>query len=135
MDFHGSNILELVKAKDDRLWISNPFGRNPENNEDGRDGIILEFDRPKDSNLVKVAFNVQNTPWSSYLMRQFRWIKYGKRRNADQKMVKQIRRLTGRDTAAIMDYTSRLRPPEDKLAKPGWVNPDFPKYIRRPGHY
>jgi cytochrome c553 len=68
----------------------------------------------------------------SYLMRQFEWIRTGKRRNADKKMVKQIRRFSPRDVSAVLDYVSRIRPPKEKLAEPGWMNPDFPKYAR--GH-
>ncbi len=65
-----------------------------------------------------------------YLKRQFRWIRNGKRRNADEKMVKQIQRFTGREISAMMDYVSRLRPPADKIAPAGWRNPDFPNYAR-----
>ncbi len=67
-----------------------------------------------------------------YLTRQFEWIRIGKRRNADSKMVKQIRRFSPRDEAAVLDYTSHLLPPKEKLAKPGWQNPDFPNYARVP---
>jgi cytochrome c553 len=70
-----------------------------------------------------------------YLVRQFRWIKYGKRRNADREMVKQIRGFTGRDITAVMDYVSRLRPPQKKLAEEGWLNPHFPKHKRMPRPY
>ncbi|HHH40235.1 MAG TPA: c-type cytochrome [Sedimenticola sp.] len=65
-----------------------------------------------------------------YLLRQFDWIRMGKRRNADSKMVKQIKRFTTRDETAVLDYVSRLRPPAEKLGSPGWQNPDFPKYSR-----
>lgn len=65
-----------------------------------------------------------------YLKRQFEWIRIGRRRNADSKMIKQIKRFSPRDVSAVMDYTSRLRPPAHKLAQPGWVNPDFPNYHR-----
>ncbi len=68
----------------------------------------------------------------NYLRRQFEWIRIGKRRNADPKMVKQIRRFTPRDEEAVLDYVSHLRPPKEMLAKPGWQNPDFPKYARVP---
>ncbi len=70
-----------------------------------------------------------------YLLRQFEWIRTGKRRNADQKMIKQIQQFTPRDVIAVMDYVSRLRPRADKLSKPGWQNPDFQKYVRPPGMY
>ncbi|MCP3870412.1 MAG: c-type cytochrome [Gammaproteobacteria bacterium] len=69
----------------------------------------------------------QNYP---YLMRQFQWILNGRRRNSDPKMVRQIKGFSPRDISGVMDYVSRLRPPADKLAAPGWLNPDFPKYAR-----
>ena len=65
-----------------------------------------------------------------YLIRQFEWIRDGKRRNADQEMVKQIQGFSSRDIAAIMDYTSRLAPPLEMVALPGYVNPDFPSFWR-----
>ena len=69
-----------------------------------------------------------------YLMRQFEWIKIGKRRNSDEKMVKQIQRFSPRDMSAVLDYVSRLKPPAEKLAPQGWTNPDFPNYTRAPVH-
>lgn len=69
-----------------------------------------------------------------YLKRQFHWIKIGKRRNADQKMVKQIHRFTPREEIAVLDYVSRLRPPAGHLAAPDWRNPDFPNYYRGEGY-
>jgi cytochrome c553 len=67
-----------------------------------------------------------------YLMRQFDAIRTGRRKNSDPKMVKQIDGFTPRHQAAVLDYTSRLRPPESKLAEAGWTNPDFPSYVRDP---
>ena len=65
-----------------------------------------------------------------YLLRQFEWIKMERRRNADKKMVKQIHNFSHRDIRAVLDYSSRIRPPADKVAQPGWTNPDFPKFAR-----
>ena len=65
-----------------------------------------------------------------YLLRQFEWIKNERRRNADKKMVKQIHGFTHRDIRAVLDYVSRIKPPKEKLAEPGWRNPDFPKFAR-----
>jgi len=67
-----------------------------------------------------------------YLLRQFEWIKMERRRNADKKMVKQIHNFSHRDIRAVLDYVSRIRPPEEKLASDGWINPDFPKFARPP---
>jgi cytochrome c553 len=65
-----------------------------------------------------------------YLVRQFEWIRDGKRRNGDEDMIEQSRKLSDRDVIAIMDYVSRLRPPALQIAEPGWVNPDFPRFSR-----
>ena len=65
-----------------------------------------------------------------YLMRQFENIRTGKRRNSDPEMVEQIQGFSPAQQAAVLDYTARLRPPEDKLAPDGWLNPDFPAYVR-----
>jgi cytochrome c553 len=60
-----------------------------------------------------------------YLLRQFEWIRDGKRRNANPDMVKQIEGFSDKDMVAVMDYVSRLSPPKEKLGDPDWVNPDF----------
>jgi len=65
-----------------------------------------------------------------YLVRQFEWIRDGKRRNADPEMVEQIKSFTSRDISAVMDYVSRLRPPSERLAEPNYRNPDFPHFWR-----
>ncbi len=63
----------------------------------------------------------------NYLLRQFLWIKNGKRRNANKKMVNQIQRFSEQEFHAVIDYASRLIPVKSKLAEPGWTNPDFSK--------
>lgn len=60
-----------------------------------------------------------------YLLRQFEWIRDGKRRNANPDMVKQIQGFSDDDMKHVLNYVSRLKPPEEKLAEPGWLNPDF----------
>ncbi len=60
-----------------------------------------------------------------YLVRQFRWIKDGKRRNANAEMVAQIQGFKKRESQAVLDYVSRLEPPAELQAPPGWHNPDF----------
>lgn len=67
-----------------------------------------------------------------YLVRQFEWIATGKRRNADPEMVEQIKGFSAEDISAIMDYTSRLSPPPERLGKPDWQNPDFAEFERSP---
>jgi len=65
-----------------------------------------------------------------YLARQYRWIRDGRRRNADENMVEQIQGYSLKEEKAVLAYTASLKPPEEKLAKPGWQNPDFPNYHR-----
>jgi cytochrome c553 len=65
-----------------------------------------------------------------YLVRQFEWIRAGKRRNADPEMIEQIKSFTSRDVSAVMDHVSRLRPPAERLAEPDYRNPDFPHFWR-----
>lgn len=65
-----------------------------------------------------------------YLIRQFDWIRNGRRRNADNEMVKQIRRFSLSDEQAVIAYTASLTPDEDKLADANWRNPDFAKHKR-----
>lgn len=60
-----------------------------------------------------------------YLVRQFEWIRDGRRRNADPDMARQIEGFANADVAALMDYVSRLRPDKALVAPPGWRNPDF----------
>ena len=48
-----------------------------------------------------------------------------KQMSADSKMVEQIMGFGPREISAVIDYASRLRPPDDKLAQLGWRNPDF----------
>jgi len=61
-----------------------------------------------------------------YILRQLEWIKSGKRRNADEKMVKQIQGFSHSELALIADYVSRLKPNKELLADHlDWRNPDF----------
>jgi len=60
-----------------------------------------------------------------YMLRQFEWIRDGKRRNANPDMVKQIKGFSNKDMKAVIDYVARLKPPAKDLGKIGWQNPDF----------
>lgn len=66
----------------------------------------------------------------AHLMRQFDAIRSGERKNADSKMTDEIKDINAQEQSAMLDYTARLRPADDKLAAEGWLNPDFPHYIR-----
>ena len=69
-DNDGNNVLHLIKSKDEKVWISNPFNRNPEIPGDGRDAMEVEFDKPLYAETVKLAFNVQNTQWAASLQKE-----------------------------------------------------------------
>jgi cytochrome c553 len=60
-----------------------------------------------------------------YLLRQYKWIKEGKRRNANPDMVAQVKNFTDKDTVDVLDYVSRLKPAKELLGPKGWQNPDF----------
>lgn len=60
-----------------------------------------------------------------YLVTQFELIRDGKRRNANPEMVEQIRGFEEHEIRAVLDFVSRLEPPEALQAPPGWRNPDF----------
>jgi cytochrome c553 len=60
-----------------------------------------------------------------YLLRQFRWIRDEKRRNGSKKMTFVAKDIPEREMKAVLDYTSRLQPPEELRAPAGWENPDF----------
>ena len=44
-----------------------------------------------------------------YLVRQFHWIKMGKRRNANPDMIKQIKEFSELDMRSVVDYASRFK--------------------------
>ncbi len=61
-----------------------------------------------------------------YMMRQFEWIRDGKRRNANPDMVKQIKGFSNKDMQMVINYVSRIPVPKKDLAPSAdWTNPDF----------
>lgn len=61
-----------------------------------------------------------------YMLRQFEWIRDGKRRNANPDMVEQIKNFTDEDMVNVIDYISRQKgPKEDYAPSVDWQNPDF----------
>lgn len=61
-----------------------------------------------------------------YMMRQFEWIRDGKRRNANPDMVKQIKNFSDEDMKAVINYVSRIKVPKEDLApSKDWQNPDY----------
>jgi cytochrome c553 len=60
-----------------------------------------------------------------YMMRQFQWIRDGKRRNASEEMTSLSQELGDSEINAVLDYASRLQPAEELRAPANWKNPDF----------
>jgi cytochrome c553 len=62
----------------------------------------------------------------NYMVRQFEWIRDGKRRNANPEMVAQIKSFTDDDMKFVINYVSQQPVPKDQLAPSAdWINPDF----------
>ena len=62
----------------------------------------------------------------AYMLRQFEWIRDGKRRNANPDMVEQIKTFSDKDMQAVINYVSRVPVPAEDLAPSAdWINPDF----------
>lgn len=57
-----------------------------------------------DENFIPTLYN-QNY---GYMLRQFIWIRDGKRRNANSNMVRQVKGLKYQEIRAVLDYASRL---------------------------
>jgi cytochrome c553 len=62
----------------------------------------------------------------NYMLRQFEWIRDGKRRNANPDMIKQIQEFSDQDMAMVINFVSRIKPPADRTAPSAdWLNPDY----------
>lgn len=62
----------------------------------------------------------------AYMLRQFEWIRDGKRRNANPDMVKQIKNFTDKEMKMVINWVSRYPVDKKDLApSKDWINPDF----------
>ncbi len=62
----------------------------------------------------------------NYMLRQFEWIRDGKRRNANPDMVEQIKGFTDEDMVNVISYVASIPvPKEDMAPSKDWQNPDF----------
>ena len=78
-----------------------------------------------EGNLKKFYPLIQGQHYK-YMLRQFEWIRDGKRRNANPDMVKQIKGFSDKDMQMVINYVSRIPVPKEKLApSKDWLNPDF----------
>lgn len=78
-----------------------------------------------EGNAAKFYPRIQGQHYN-YMMRQFSWIRDGKRRNANPDMVKQIKNFSDEEEAMVINYVSRIHVPKKDLAPSAdWLNPDF----------
>lgn len=62
----------------------------------------------------------------AYMLRQFEWIRDGKRRNANPEMVDQIKRFTDKDMQMVINWVSRIPVnPKDLAPSVNYRNPDY----------
>lgn len=62
----------------------------------------------------------------AYMLRQFEWIRDGKRRNANPDMVDQIKRFTDKDMKMVINWVSRVPVnPKDLAPSVDYRNPDY----------
>ena len=61
-----------------------------------------------------------------YMLRQFEWIRDGKRRNANPDMVKQIKGFSNKEMKMVINWVSRTPvDPKDLAPSVDWQNPDY----------
>lgn len=61
-----------------------------------------------------------------YMLRQFEWIRDGKRRNANPEMIEQIKNFSDKEMQMVINYVSRIPVnPEELAPSADWLNPDF----------
>jgi hypothetical protein len=70
-DQAGRDILPLVGRKDDGFWVSRVEEWDPRKEEDLRDVLTIEFDKPAGARRVKLLANAWTTMWGSQVIRKF----------------------------------------------------------------
>ncbi|MDH5750915.1 MAG: c-type cytochrome [Deltaproteobacteria bacterium] len=63
---------------------------------------------------IKDSFPLIGGQVYDYIIRQLKWIRDGKRRNANPDMVKQVNEFSDEDFIAVADYVARLKTPNHK---------------------
>ncbi len=68
--YENYNVVDLLKEKDEKVWLANPFNRDPEIKFHLRAGIVMEFEKPKNAPQAKLILNLQNTSWGASLQKE-----------------------------------------------------------------
>ncbi|HEX9582036.1 MAG TPA: hypothetical protein VF970_13105 [Gemmatimonadales bacterium] len=70
-DFRGRDALARVGTADGWSWESGPSGRDTANLADIRDGLELEFVRPRGARHAHLVLDGHNSPWAAKLLADF----------------------------------------------------------------
>jgi len=70
-DYRGRDALARVRAADGWSWESNPTGRDPVLSADVRDGLELEFPRPRETRSARLVIEGNNTAWAALMLKEY----------------------------------------------------------------
>ena len=68
-DRRDSDLVSLLAQTDDDLWVSDAWGREPSVPEDLRDGVELEYPRPKDATATVLVVRAGATAYAGRVLR------------------------------------------------------------------
>jgi cytochrome c553 len=127
----GAQVVADVAGYIDTLEISVATGKGPGEGLEGAAALYADkcarcHGASGEGDNDEYIPRIQSQHYA-YLQRQFRAIRSRERGNADPEMLDHAQGIEDAAADALLDYVSRLEPPKEFQAPPGWSNPDFPK--------